>query len=168
MNDLTWGIDDGADVWPEDATQSMVSDGDGFGDNISGNNADDCPNETGTSMQLTKGCMDADGDGWADIDDAFPDIPSQWLDSDGDGRGDNQSSGAIRVDNFPSDPDSWSVTVSLDCVQSKAVIDMLLEEELIVTCTISNEADISVVAILIWDMPIGMDTDDNRQILQFS
>jgi hypothetical protein len=166
--DSTWSTDDGADIWPQDATQSTDSDGDGFGDNLSGNNADDCPNEAGTSMQASKGCVDGDGDGWADEDDAFPEIPSQWQDSDGDGWGDNQSSGASRVDNFPDDPDSWSVTVSLNCIQSDLILDMMNQKELVVTCTVSNEADISVVAILIWDMPIGMDSDDNRQIIQFT
>ena len=33
--------------------------------------------------------VDTDGDGFDDLDDAFPTDPSQWLDSDGDGFGDN-------------------------------------------------------------------------------
>ena len=32
---------------------------------------------------------DRDGDGWADSEDAFPDDPAEWLDSDLDGTGDN-------------------------------------------------------------------------------
>ena len=35
------------------------------------------------------GCPDADGDGWADEDDAFPDEPTQHSDTDGDGYGDS-------------------------------------------------------------------------------
>ena len=34
-------------------------------------------------------CLDADGDGVADDEDAFPDDPDEWADSDGDGVGDN-------------------------------------------------------------------------------
>jgi hypothetical protein len=36
---------------------------------------------------------DRDGDGFGDIEDAFPDDPTEWLDSDGDGVGDNADSG---------------------------------------------------------------------------
>jgi hypothetical protein len=37
------------------------------------------------------GCPDADGDGWYDVMDAFPQEPTQHADADGDGFGDNQS-----------------------------------------------------------------------------
>ena len=37
------------------------------------------------------GCPDADGDGWYDVMDAFPQEPTQHEDTDGDGFGDNQS-----------------------------------------------------------------------------
>ena len=43
---------------------------------------------------------DSDGDGHPDIDDAFPNDPSEWADSDGDGHGDNG-------DAFPNDPTKW-------------------------------------------------------------
>ena len=35
------------------------------------------------------GCPDFDGDGWADVDDAFVNDENQWTDSDNDGYGDN-------------------------------------------------------------------------------
>ncbi|MFQ5433227.1 MAG: FecR domain-containing protein, partial [Nitrospinota bacterium] len=41
--------------------------------------------------------LDSDGDGYQDINDAFPDDPDEWADSDGDGVGDNS-------DPFPNDP----------------------------------------------------------------
>ena len=37
------------------------------------------------------GCPDADGDGWSDEGDDFPDEESQWVDRDEDGWGDNES-----------------------------------------------------------------------------
>ncbi len=43
---------------------------------------------------------DTDGDGHADIADAFPKDRTEWRDGDGDGRGDN-------VDMFPKDPKEW-------------------------------------------------------------
>jgi len=95
-------------------------------------------------------------------------LNSQWEDSDGDGWGDNQSIGASRVDNFPDDPDAWSVTASLSCTQSHEYVDLYLEDEMIVTCTVTNEADLSMMVILVWDVPIGINTDDNRQILQLT
>jgi len=53
---------------------------------------DDCPLEFGNSTSNdVNGCPDTDGDGWADVDDAFDYEPTQWLDSDGDGYGDNSA-----------------------------------------------------------------------------
>ncbi|MBT4066059.1 MAG: hypothetical protein HOE76_02415, partial [Euryarchaeota archaeon] len=99
------GIGDYNDDCPNTA-QGLVVDGngcpidpdqDGFTNSI-----DDCPNVWGNSTKgqhATKliGCIDTDGDGWADTIDAFPADDSEWLDSDGDGCGDN-------LDAFPQDP----------------------------------------------------------------
>ena len=51
---------------------------------------------------------DNDGDGYADLDDKFNNNPTQWADSDGDGFGDNQGSGATQVDNFTNNPTQWA------------------------------------------------------------
>jgi hypothetical protein len=86
------------------------------------------------ALALTAGCKrdkpddtDSDGDGVADVDDAFPDDPSEWADSDGDGIGDNgdafpddpnetvDSDGDGVGDNgdvFPDDPAEWADTDS--------------------------------------------------------
>ncbi len=58
------------------------------------NSMDDCPDEYGNSSKGTDestlvGCLDSDGDGWADISDAFTNNMLEWLDSDDDGVGDN-------------------------------------------------------------------------------
>jgi hypothetical protein len=60
---------------------------------------------------------DRDRDGFPDIEDAFPDDPLEWLDSDGDGVGDNadrvplkDSDGDLYPDEedaFPNDPNEW-------------------------------------------------------------
>ena len=84
------------EAFPNDATQYVDTDGDGFnkndfesncGDNQSGNNPDLFPTD-GTQ------CSDRDGDGYGDNPsgpngDWFPDDPTQWHDRDGDGYGDN-------------------------------------------------------------------------------
>jgi hypothetical protein len=105
-----WGVDSGADAFPSDSTQWGDFDEDGFGDNY-GNaswierpenwvgtfidgaqDQDACPMQPGTSWQNgILGCPDSDGDGWWDVQDAFPSEPTQWADADGDGYGDNQS-----------------------------------------------------------------------------
>jgi hypothetical protein len=52
--------------------------------------SDVCKNVSGYSADpLTRGCTDSDSDGFVDPVDAFPLDPSQWLDTDGDGYGDN-------------------------------------------------------------------------------
>ena len=105
-----WGVDSGADAFPSDATQWSDFDEDGFGDNYGNStwldrpenwvgelitgatNQDACPMQPGTSWQNgILGCPDSDGDGWWDVQDAFPGEPTQWIDADGDGYGDNQS-----------------------------------------------------------------------------
>ncbi len=78
------------DNWPSDASQWFDRDGDGFGDNNSGTNGDDCPEEKGTSFIDYLGCVD-DGDGWRD---EFEPVnlrndSTQWQDTDFDGFGDN-------------------------------------------------------------------------------
>jgi hypothetical protein len=55
------------------------------------NDDDDCPNSNGNSTQDLIGCQDIDGDGWSNQGDAFFDEKTQWLDTDGDGFGDNAS-----------------------------------------------------------------------------
>ena len=108
---FTLDCEDGADAFPTDASQWCDGDGgDGYGDNPDGNNADACEGEYGTSFQDRLGCPDADDDGWSNAYDRFPNDPTQWNDSDGDGRnltavvsscGDNQDGN--NPDLFPSD-----------------------------------------------------------------
>lgn len=126
---INWGLDQGADRWPDDPTQWADTDGDGYGDNgtigatnpdffpyniaaaddndsdghpdrwtssYNGSNGqglilDGCPGVYGTSTDPSPGCPDSDGDGWANTDDDFPLDPTQFLDFDGDGFGDNAS-----------------------------------------------------------------------------
>ena len=91
-----------ADAFPDDPTQWRDSDGDGFGDNTSGNNPDECPGEYGTSSVDRVGCPDADGDGWSNAGDPFRFDGTQWADRDGDGCGDNEDGND--PDEFPDDP----------------------------------------------------------------
>ena len=88
--DANWTVANGSDAFKTDPTQYTDQDGDGFGDNASGNLADDCPTVVGNSWQNgTLGCSDIDQDGWADHEDTHPDDVTQWSDLDGDGYGDN-------------------------------------------------------------------------------
>ena len=83
------GAIDSVDEYPYDPTQTIDTDGDGFGNNPTGNDGDDCPNEAGTSTGNLRGCIDGDGDGWANVEDIVPNIATQWNDTDGDGYYDN-------------------------------------------------------------------------------
>ncbi len=90
--DSGWTTANGADAFVSDSTQWADADSDGYGDNSSGNNPDACPSQAGTSTEAGRlGCIDTDGDGWADVDDAFPSETTQWSDGDGDGYGDEAS-----------------------------------------------------------------------------
>ena len=84
------GWSDANDAFPEEPTQSLDSDADGYGDNAFGFQPDACPSIFGTSYQQSYGCLDDDGDGWADRTDAYPDDALLWSDADGDGYADQQ------------------------------------------------------------------------------
>ena len=64
------------------------TDDDGVNDNL-----DQCPDTTSGAAVDDEGCVlagvDSDNDGIDDKDDAFPTEPTQWLDTDNDGFGDN-------------------------------------------------------------------------------
>ena len=78
------------DDLPAEPTQHQDGDGDGFGESQSGITPDACPSEAGDSFQnQTWGCPDADGDGWADFQDHFPNDEEHWNDTDGDGYSDH-------------------------------------------------------------------------------
>jgi parallel beta-helix repeat protein len=76
------GVLDKDDDFPIDPTQWTDSDGDGYGDNASGNDPDVFPNDPSE-------WKDSDGDEVGDNSDEFPHDPKEWEDSDGDGIGDN-------------------------------------------------------------------------------
>ena len=87
------------DVFPNDITQQIDTDNDGYGDNMTGNLGDACPSVNGSSFIDRFGCEDSDLDGYSNLGDQFPLEVSQYIDSDSDGFGDNQS--GFRGDNCP-------------------------------------------------------------------
>ena len=120
------GFVDPEDAFPQNPLQWADSDGDGYGDEVNKPGGDDCPTVFGTSNQNNRyGCSDSDNDGWADVDDEFPEDGEQWKDTDGDGYGDNylwtisyevDADDADRIieirdqrgDAFPLTSDEWS------------------------------------------------------------
>lgn len=133
------GVVDGLDAFPDDGTQDTDTDGDGWGDDPSGNNADAFPsdstqwsdqdgdnhgdnpdgNNADAFPENADQHVDSDGDGYGDNSrgdegDAFPSDPSQWSDADGDGYGDNTELGATTPDDCPDQPGS-SIRDRLGC-----------------------------------------------------
>ena len=120
------GFVDPEDAFPQNPLQWSDRDGDGYGDEINKPGGDDCPDTFGTSSENNRyGCVDTDNDGWADVDDEFPEDGEQWKDTDGDGYGDNYLWTLTYVqdeddeqkiielrdqrgDAFPTVPDEWS------------------------------------------------------------
>ena len=120
------GFVDPEDAFPQNPLQWSDRDGDGYGDEVNKPGGDDCPDTFGTSQENNRyGCLDTDNDGWADVDDEFPEDGEQWKDTDGDGYGDNylwtitfieDQDDEQRIielreqkgDAFPTLPDEWS------------------------------------------------------------
>ena len=102
------GWADSEDVFANQSSQWADSDGDGFGDELNGYQGDSCVGEPGSSYADKFGCPDSDLDGWSDAGDDLPYEPTQWLDADGDGYGNNQSEGASMIDLFPNDATQWN------------------------------------------------------------
>ena len=107
------------DAFPSDGTQWDDTDDDGYGDNPApANEPDACPSTPGASTEDRYGCPDADGDGWSDEGDWAVLDPSQWVDADEDGYGDNylfdldeyQYHVNQSGDAFPNDPTQWNDT----------------------------------------------------------
>ena len=125
------------DLWLNDSTQWFDTDGDGWGDNSEGTDGDACPNEFGTAaLGTSPGCLDSDGDMYADINDDFQFEPSQWRDSDGDGWGENLTSGAIKPDHWPDDPTRNAAEGSISCSPQTIELDLAAEDYFSFSCTI--------------------------------
>ena len=101
-----WTVEDGADALPNNPTQWLDGDGDGYGDAADGQSPDACPWEFGTSTKAVSvdpnstkgyvtipsfGCLDEDGDGYVDrTESPLMDIDAnEHFDGDGDGVGSN-------------------------------------------------------------------------------
>ena len=135
------GDGDGAsntnDLWLNDSSQWFDSDGDSWGDNPQGTDGDACPDEFGTaSLGTSRGCVDSDGDKYADINDDFPSEPTQWLDSDGDGWGENLTTGAIKPDHWPNDPARNAAEGSITCSPESIDLDLAAEDYFSFSCSI--------------------------------
>ena len=104
--DENWTVENGAAALPNNPTQWLDGDGDGYGDAADGERPDACPWEFGTSTKAVEtdsnatngytalprfGCLDEDGDGWADrTESPLMEIdPNEHFDGDGDGVGSN-------------------------------------------------------------------------------
>ena len=162
------GASDLNDLWLGDNSQWFDSDEDGYGDNEAGTMGDSCPNESGFSSKGTnQGCVDSDNDGWANIEDAFPQEESQWLDSDSDGWGDNQTAGAYKLDHWPNDPTRNAGEASLGCSQSSIEIDLAGGDFFSFTCTVTTEMDNAGV-ILEWQAMNGIAADTTIELMIFT
>ncbi len=84
-------VRDSLDLYPNNSLLWSDSDGDGYADQSDTEISDDCPEIAGTSTSGYLGCTDSDEDSWADSLDEYPTDGTQWVDSDSDGFGDNQT-----------------------------------------------------------------------------
>jgi hypothetical protein len=129
----------------------MDSDGDGYGDESDEVDGDACPTEFGTATANNMfGCPDADGDTYADSDDAFPDEATQHSDVDGDGWGDNDMLGSYKPDHYPNDPNRNSAEGELVCSSEEIEIDIAMETSFTFSCTLSTDTESAFFARIEW------------------
>ena len=162
------GASDTNDLWANDSSQWFDTDGDGWGDNTQGTDGDACPTLFGNAaLGNAPGCIDNDGDGYADSDDAFPDEPTQWVDVDGDGFGDNQSSGASRPDHWIEDPSRNVAEAELTCTPGDIELDLAGEDYFSYSCTIvSVLSDITIRVE--WQQISSIIASEQIQVLTFT
>ena len=162
------GASDLNDLWLGDSSQWFDSDGDGFGDQENGTLGDSCPQTFGKSSLGTKhGCLDGDGDLWADIEDAFPTEDSQWSDTDGDGWGDNQTAGSYRLDHWPDDASKNAGEAEMTCTISTPSVDLASSGQFTFTCSITTEMSNAGVRIE-WQSMSSVSADSNIEFLTFN
>ena len=101
------GWADSVDMLPDEPTQWVDTDNDGFGNNMSGYQGDACPMMWGNSWRDQYGCLDLDGDGQSFMNDNFPSKNTQWNDTDGDGSGDNWADKTWNVTRPAHWPGEW-------------------------------------------------------------
>ena len=123
------GVDDANDAFPDDATEWVDTDMDGWGDNADydddGDGWLDTDEDSCDSDSMDSGSVpaDLDGDGECDgedfdidgvgvvnPDDDFPNDSSEWYDLDGDGIGDNADEDV--------DDDGWTNSVEAECAEA--------------------------------------------------
>ena len=145
------GASDENDLWNGDASQWFDTDSDGYGDNSNGTNGDYCPLEAGTAFRgSNQGCPDSDFDGYADIEDEFPDQFSQYIDSDGDGYGDNNTLGAYLPDHWPFDPTRNIADVELSCSPTTIEVDLPSGELFSFACTVESDMTVPFAVTIRW------------------
>ncbi|MGB1624472.1 MAG: hypothetical protein ACPHCZ_07190, partial [Candidatus Poseidoniaceae archaeon] len=138
--------------WPSDGAVWSDADGDGYADQSGTTVSDDCPSQAGASTHASaRGCEDRDEDGWADDEDAFPDLPTQQVDSDGDGFGDNNAIGAESPDHWPQDASRNVAEASLECELVDPEVDLAVGPKFAFTCTVTHSMQIPVTARVTWD-----------------
>ena len=148
------------DDLPTDGTQYIDLDNDGYGDSMNGLKPDLCPFQFGNSTNDRFGCSDIDGDGYSDLADLFPNNPTQWNDTDGDGFGDNWANetwnetrssgligefveGAILADYCPETYGDSSVNGYAGCIDldGNGVADLFEENQTIDDQVNENQTD---------------------------
>ena len=163
------GASDANDLWLGDASQWFDSDNDGYGDETAGTNGDSCPNEAGTStLGNTVGCPDQDGDGWADSQDDFPEHRSQFIDTDGDGYGDNATLGAHRPDHWPNDASRSSAEASMTCTPLSISVDLAASGWFTFTCTVSTQMSSAFAANVDWEATTSIVGEASGHFITFT
>ena len=163
------GASDLNDLWLGDSTQYFDSDNDSFGDLVDGTDGDYCPNLFGTATQgQMRGCPDADGDGYADDDDAFPNEESQWSDGDGDGWGDNQSAGSYKPDHYPNDPTRNAGEAELTCSPNSIELDLVGGDYFTFSCTVTTDMVGDFTVRIEWQAMTAINAASRVQVVSFS
>jgi len=165
-------LDGDGDSWSDDmdfnstdSSQWVDADGDGYGDNPSGTDGDECVGEYGLSVEDKLGCVDTDEDGWSDSGDDFPENPSQHLDSDGDGYGDNSDYGSEMADHWPDDPTRNTAEVDLSCDETHFSLDIANDSSIHFSCTITNGILNSLTVKVEWKAINAIESAARTQII---
>ena len=102
------------------------------------------------------------------LEDAFPLHDSQYQDTDGDGWGDNETSGAHKPDHWPNDPSRNAGEATLECLPDRISRDSVTGADFQFTCTVTTSMSDGFTARIDLQSSTNFYAETSSQLMVFN